>query len=285
MSVALIYGPKTIFNCESAFDEQVIANVTSTADSAIRKQGVYSSKFVVAAGFTTGIVGTKAITSLDCSGGGASGSFRLWIYSTVTMVQSNWSILLDDTANCASPILELNPGIVASANTWTQLTISGIDFTTATAIISVGLRLNADLGAQTIYLDKIEIVSLSKTYTDELNVEGFDNPEHEEGFPESDIERLLDGSWFKTPTIATTRDITIDFAPRPNGVEFKFLREWYFASEKSITYNSETVSVEVVGNQFPSELADGFKHAKQVVIRCKEKTPRLLSAAHPTSWA
>ena len=52
--------------CESAWDEQVIGSVTATADTADYKVGSASAKFAVAAGFTTGIIGSEVV-SIDLS--------------------------------------------------------------------------------------------------------------------------------------------------------------------------------------------------------------------------
>lgn len=140
-----------IFACDSAFDEQVIGNVTQSADSSDKQEGTSSSKFVVAAGFATGIIGTKAVSSLSLAG---RTHISLWVKSSVATSNGDLQILLDDTANCASPLETLNiPALVA--NVWTKVYLTLANPHTDTAIVSVGLKLATDLGAQSVWLDDI----------------------------------------------------------------------------------------------------------------------------------
>lgn len=69
----------------------------------------------------------------------------------------NLKILLDDTANCASPVETLNvPALVA--DTWTFCRVALANPRSDTAIISIGLEYDSDLGACTIWLDDISVV-------------------------------------------------------------------------------------------------------------------------------
>ena len=65
--------------------------------------------------------------------------------------------MLDNTANCASPLETLSVPAL-SADTWTFCRVALSNPESDTAIISVGLEYDADLGAATIWLDDISVV-------------------------------------------------------------------------------------------------------------------------------
>lgn len=143
---------QTIEDCEDAWVAS--ANVTSTADATIKIRGSASSKNVIGASFTTGVAATEAMSSTDFSG---ELGVHFWIYSTVATSSGDLRLLLDDTASCASPIENLIIPALA-ANTWTPVYIAYATPASLTAIISVGLRVQVDLGAMTVYLDDIRSV-------------------------------------------------------------------------------------------------------------------------------
>ena len=69
----------------------------------------------------------------------------------------NLKLLLDNTAACASPLETLSiPAL--SADTWTFVRMALANPETDTAIISVGLEYDADLGACTVWIDDISAV-------------------------------------------------------------------------------------------------------------------------------
>jgi hypothetical protein len=143
-----------ILSCNTAFDETVDSDITVTADSKIKKQGTASNKFVVAAGASAGDIATDSIASRDIS---AYDYIEFWVRSTVATSSGNLKILLDDTANCASPLETLSVPAL-SADTWTFCRVALANPRSDTAIISVGLEYDADLGACTIWLDDISAV-------------------------------------------------------------------------------------------------------------------------------
>ena len=145
---------KSIHNCDSAFDETIDSDITVTTDSKNRKQG-NANKFTIAAGASAGDIATDSITSLDIS---RYDYLECWVKSTVATSAGNLKILLDDTASCASPIETLSiPAL--SANTWTFVRISLATPHLDTAIISVGLEYDADIGACVVWLDDIRAVA------------------------------------------------------------------------------------------------------------------------------
>ena len=144
----------SITNCNSVFDESVDSDFTVTADTEDKKQGTASNKMVVAVGATGGELATDSITSKDIS---KYDYIEFWIKSTVATSAGNIKIHLDNTANCASP-LESADVPALTADTWKFVRVALSNPELNTAIISVGLEYDADIGACTIWLDDIRVV-------------------------------------------------------------------------------------------------------------------------------
>jgi len=144
----------TITNCNAVFDEAIDSDFTVTADTQIKKQGTASNEIVVAAGATGGELATDSITSKDIS---KYDYIEFWIKSTVATSAGNLKVHLDDTANCASP-LESADVPALTADTWKFVRVALSNPESDTAIISVGLEYDADIGACTIWLDDVRVV-------------------------------------------------------------------------------------------------------------------------------
>jgi hypothetical protein len=84
----------------------------------------------------------------------AYGGIRFWAQSSVTLTAGQWQLLLDDTAACATPLKTLNLPAM-TANTWYYIYLDGGDMSTATAIISIGLKQAVDIGAVSFYIDDV----------------------------------------------------------------------------------------------------------------------------------
>ena len=144
-----------IHDCGSTFDEKTDGDFTQSLDTQDRKHGTQSLKMVVAAGASAGDFVTDSITSKDLS---KYDTIEMWVKSTVATSAGNLKLLLDDTASCASPLETLSiPAL--SADTWTFVRMSLSNPETDTAIISVGLEYDSDLGACTIWIDDIVAVA------------------------------------------------------------------------------------------------------------------------------
>jgi len=141
----------TVEDCEDAWDEQSISDVTRTADGTYKVRGSYSAKFAIASGFTTGIIGSEVIAK-DLS---RNGYLIAWVRSSVALNAGDMQLLLDDTANCASPVETLDiPAL--TANTWTRIALRfANDSNTRSALISIGLKMVVDKGAMDFYIDDI----------------------------------------------------------------------------------------------------------------------------------
>ena len=143
-----------IHACAATFDEATDSDFTQSLDTKDRKQGTQALKMVIAAGASAGDFVTDSITSKDISG---YDTIEMWVKSTVATSAGNLKLLLDDTAACASPLETLSiPAL--SADTWTFVRMSLANPETDTAIISVGLEYDADLGAVTVWIDDISAV-------------------------------------------------------------------------------------------------------------------------------
>ena len=143
-----------IHACATTFDETTDSDFTQSLDTQDRKQGTQALKMVIAAGASAGDFVTDSITSKDIS---KYDYIEMWVKSTVATSSGNLKLLLDNTAACASPLETLSiPAL--SADTWTFVRMALANPETDTAIISVGLEYDADLGACTVWIDDISAV-------------------------------------------------------------------------------------------------------------------------------
>ena len=153
----------TIHDCDSQWDEQtVLAGVTRSLDTEDFKQGASSNRFVFTAGAATGIVSSRAITSLDLR---KYTHVEAWVKCTVATAAGDFRILLDDTASVASVLENLQiPALVA--DTWTYVRIALDTPELDSAIISVGLRYQVDIGAANFWIDDVKgVVNDSADWT------------------------------------------------------------------------------------------------------------------------
>ena len=144
----------SLHSCNAVFDETVDSDFTASVDTEDKKQGTGANKFVIAVGASAGDIATDSITSKDIS---KYDYLECWIKSTVATSAGNLKILLDDSASCASPIETLLVPAL-TADTWTFVRMSLDNAETDTAIISVGLEYDSDLGACTVWVDDISVV-------------------------------------------------------------------------------------------------------------------------------
>ena len=147
-----------IHDCGSTFDEKTDGDFTQSLDTQDRKLGGQSLKMVIAAGASAGDFVTDSITSKDLS---KYDTVEMWVKITgisSATTTGNLKLLLDDTASCASPLETLEiPAL--SADTWTFVRMSLSNPETDTAIISVGLEYDSDLGACAVWIDDIKAVA------------------------------------------------------------------------------------------------------------------------------
>ena len=164
--VSTVGVEKLIHDCEKVWDELVDGDVTATLDTAFKKVGSGSLKLVVAAGAAAAdILATDDITELDLSG---ATEIEIWVYSTVALDAGDIELLLDDTAQCASPVERLEIP-ATSASVWAKHIISLANPENDSAIISVGLEMDTDKGAFTLRVDDIKAADANTRIWEELN--------------------------------------------------------------------------------------------------------------------
>jgi len=130
------------------------SNVTRVVDTEDYKFGGASNKFTIAGAFATGVVSSKAITSLDLSG---YDYVEIWVKSTTATAAGDFTLLLDDTAACVSALETLTiPALVA--DTWTFVRLALANPELDTAIISVGLNAAVNIAANTVWVSDVRAV-------------------------------------------------------------------------------------------------------------------------------
>jgi len=155
------YMSSTVLHtCEVVWDELIDGDVTESLEESDYKKGSGSLKLVVAAGCGAGdILATDVISETNLS---TCNMVSAWIKSSVALDAGDLQILLDNTAECASPLESLDIPACA-ANTWTQVQIDLDDPSSDTAIVSVGIKMVVDKGAFTLYADAIESESFTES--------------------------------------------------------------------------------------------------------------------------
>jgi hypothetical protein len=152
-----------IEDCEDAWNEDTVAEVTATASTtaAALAVGTNSAKFAIGAAFTTGIIGFEQISSTNLS---KYTHIYAYVYSTVALDAGDVQLLLDNTAKCASPLETINlPAIPATTLTRVRLPLANPELDLA--VISIGLKLTADKGAMDFHIDDVRAVKLSTVST------------------------------------------------------------------------------------------------------------------------
>jgi hypothetical protein len=144
---------KRIHACDVVFDETEDDQMTQEVDSKDYKQSGSALKITTSLGDGSFI--SDSISSLDISG---YTHIEGWVKVTAAIAESDFNILLDNTASCASPI-ETLPVPAVLADTWTFFRISLANPESDTAIISVGIEYNANSKANTVWFDDLRVVA------------------------------------------------------------------------------------------------------------------------------
>tara|TARA_Y100000310_G_scaffold331099_1_gene404062 strand:- start:40 stop:858 length:819 start_codon:yes stop_codon:yes gene_type:complete len=152
----IIVGTQVIEDCDDAWNEFVDADVTLTLDTTDYRVGTGSNKMVQAGALVVGDILASEVVSLPTMAALTVG--YAWFKSSVNITTlDDYRILLDNHALCASPDCQLSVPILA-AGVWKfcRLEVVAGSFAACTAVISVGLKLQAnDPGHVTILVDQI----------------------------------------------------------------------------------------------------------------------------------
>jgi hypothetical protein len=144
---------KTIHNASSAWTAG--SNVTVATDTELKKRGTASNKLTLAAGVSAGgVVAYKDITSIDLSD---YTHVEWWARCSKTTTAADLKLLLDNTAGSTSPI-ELLDFPALTADTWTFCRAELDKADEDTAIVSVGIEDDTDIGAETVWIDDVRAV-------------------------------------------------------------------------------------------------------------------------------
>jgi len=153
---------------ERVFDESTDADFTQSVDTEVFKQGSSSLKIAIAAGGSAGDVITDSFTAVDIS---AKTHIEMWIRSSIVLAAADFVLHLDNaTVQADGTDLEsLNVPAVATADQWTHVRMPLASPESDTAIASVGLEYNADVGACTVWIDDIKAVNQDEAIWEDLH--------------------------------------------------------------------------------------------------------------------
>ncbi len=149
-----VYTTNTVVeNCEDTWAEQVVSGVTLSTITG--KVGTNAARATTVGVGVTTILMSEAI-SVDLS---TYDAIVLWIRSSVNTSAGDLRILLDNTANCASPLEDLQVPALTAA-TWTRVLLKFATPANLTAIISIGLKQQVDLADGTFDVDDVQALQL-----------------------------------------------------------------------------------------------------------------------------
>lgn len=142
---------KVIHSCGVAWDEKTDGEFTISVDTKDYKRGAGANKFVIGDGASAGDSISDSIASKDISD---CTHVEFWAKSSINVTAAYLQLQLDDSASLASALETLSlPAL--TADTWTRCRVALATPELDTAIISVGLKYTADIGAATVWLDDI----------------------------------------------------------------------------------------------------------------------------------
>ena len=150
-------GNQVIEDCNDAWNEQVDGDVTLTLDTTDYMVGTGSEKMVQAGALGVGDILASEVVSLPTLA--TYTEVLMWAKSSVNITTAgDYRILLDNHALCATPEVQVSlPVLTAGVWKFCRCPVVAGAFSAATAVISVGLKLQAnDPGAATIHIDAID---------------------------------------------------------------------------------------------------------------------------------
>jgi len=150
------YTSKTLHACGTTFDETTDSDITQAVSTEDYKRDGSSLKLTIASGASAGDKITDSISSVDLS---KYDFIEFWIKSTVATSAGNLKIHLDNgTVTADGNDLESLNVPALTADTWKYCRVALSNPESDTAIVSIGLEYDSDLGACTVFLDDIKAV-------------------------------------------------------------------------------------------------------------------------------
>lgn len=156
--VKVLSDPLSVEDCEDAWNENVAAGVTSDVDAVNFKAGTKSVLLTIGDVILSGTVIASEVIAKDLS---TYKGLTFWIKAQDAYGAGALSLLLDNTALCASP-LETLPLPALEAGVWKKCTLIFKDPSALSAVISIGLKADDDIdlgGASTINIDDVRAVT------------------------------------------------------------------------------------------------------------------------------
>jgi len=138
----------TVEDCEDAWDESTDAEITASVDTDDKKVGSGSCKLLKSSNAIAAdtILATEVI-SKDLT---SYTQIKLYIKCNFEREPGELQLLLDDNANCASPVETLNiPKL--EADTWKHVTLNLATPASCGAIISIGLKTTVRLPSRDLF--------------------------------------------------------------------------------------------------------------------------------------
>jgi len=272
-------------NCEDAWDETTYTGVTSTLDNADFKVGAGSAKLTMAAGAGIGVLGSEVISIASLANYTHIG---LWLKSSIALNANDIQLLLDNSAQCATPLETLNiPALAAGVWTWVKLTLANP--ATDLVLISVGIKQTVDKDVFILNIDDVraikdgmylpfltESLRLSRSFTQSNVIRSSRNPNRPaRGNQEvaGDISTELDpwvgrlfkhllGSYARTGANPYTHTFKIGSLPTGLQIEKQFTDITQYIRYNGCRINSHKATIKAEG---PLEGSFNFMGAKETV--------------------
>ena len=156
-----IFKSKTIDNANSVWATH--GSNTAAVDTNLKKEGTASNKIGLVSVTAGDRVVSKDFTAMDLSD---YTHIEWWARSSRATTAGQLKLLLDDTSQAASPV-ELLAFPALAEDTWTFCRVELVKADEDTAIVSVGIEDDADIGDGTLWIDGIRAThSQEQSFTD-----------------------------------------------------------------------------------------------------------------------
>jgi hypothetical protein len=248
----------SVEDCEDTWSEQVVSGVALSTTTG--KVGTYAARATTTSIGADTILMSEAI-SADLS---TYDALILWIRSSVNTAAGDLRILLDDTANCASPLENLQvPALVA--NTWTRVLLRFATPANLTAVISIGLKQQVGLADGTFDIDDVHALK-QIAGIDTWSIDYTANTEETTDFSDAGVEAH----------IPTTTGWSGSFDGKKDGAPLGFGSEVKLALGESSTNGQCWIGNAIVTGISPNTSAKGLVLYKYTYLGTGELQTALL---------
>ena len=277
-SVYLAYGRTLIDNCEDAWNEGGSGSITSSLDSSDYQVGAGSAKLLA-----TGSISANTLLQSEVVSANVTAHTHVVCWSKVNnanlLTSGYFQLLLDESANCASPDESLNLGTHV-INQWRSNVLTMNSPSSLDAVISVGCKVITDAMDSTMAIWLDEVFATTARSFSVLSVRGLDRPDDVVFWPPVQ-ETLLDGTIYEDIN-AFRRRITIDLKAMTSTTDFNFIMTWLRNDYKYVISDNDIVRVVLEQpDSHAFEWLSGLDLTKGATITVLEKAVR---TAHPASW-